>query len=940
MIRSSQTDGGILDAHVAREAIRAPSNLVVRLLWQTIPAVRVCHQDILGRTLGSRRGVAVSAEVDVATVLLGFEIKHVTGTTAINGWTARRVIRVTRRWLEAAEHGTLVEIVIRSIGVCRRGRETAREDQLAIARRQRRHPLQPRARETAVVHHLVNHRHQTGRYHVERVTPLRCARGIVDHHRAINRQPLRTLGIQIEGVAAGDVKLEPTRPASRPVVIRQHSLRHAEALEVYLSIDARDCRNAQRRRQRVSNVIRRGQALRIRGAQQTIRSIDIHEQRISAEAVAVPEIRELPRRQRRTVALPEADLPGAGRVEQVVVTREAGLAFVPDAQPIAALHPDDVVAQMNVVRRRRIDAVRRGLVDGVVEDLIRTRPILRQANRRHAMIVEQVVGNRFRAAGVRIAVDAVLVRVNRVARERHRNVRRVNTSAHVPIDAAAGHLPLANDDAVVISVNPRVPHVQYRATRIGVDAVAHVVVNGRFHNGQAALQFNSRTVTEHVQAGPRSGRSTLLPDTRRPVVVNRRAVDRHRRRRDIEAPAVVHAGQVLDQAARASNDLHTVEIALMVIRRDVGQPEEIAVAIHEQAVARVVADAQAFGHERIGSSRLMQTVEAPGQREETNLHQVRVIQIHERLRRVVRNCRRELGHLAGVRRTAQLEATIQAQADIRLGRGDDRVNQRIDARVHVQHRAARQLVDAQHVHRIRLRRSRQLAGVAIRADRRRRVFVRSIAQVIHPIRVATLRHRELLDTAIHHRVVRRERHLDAQPVGAEADATSGRNPVELAVIRRGCRDGQQQRRAMHRIVLIQINADILLRDVVIGFPADEAGFVAFPVGVEIREAHVEMHARRLRVLGHGVAKRALVRCHHVIHHVSESAVEIAVVRGTGLQRRLEAILDLPRANRQMQPSADQLPAIRNILRRAESAHTDLDIHRVEEAQRQATLIFR
>ena len=145
---------------------------------------------------------------------------------------------------------------------------------------------------------------------------------------------------------------------------------------------------------------------------------------------------------------------------------------------------------------------------------------------------------------------------------------------------------------------------------------------------------------------------------------------------------------------------------------------------------------------------------------------------------------------------------------------------------------------------------------------------------------------------------------------------------------------------MHRIVLIQIDADILLGDVVVGFPADEARLVALPVGVEIREAHVEMHARRLRVLGHRIPKRALVRSHHVIHHVGKGTVEITVVRRTGLQRRLEAILDLPRADRQMQPSADQLPAIRNILRRAEPAHADLDIGRVEERQREASLILR
>ena len=478
LIWPGQSDGGILDADVAREAIGAPADFVVGLLRETIPAVGVRHQDILGRALGGGGGVAVGAEVHVAAVLLGFEIEGIAGTTAINGRAAGGVVGVTQAGLEAAKRGAFVEIIIRAVGDRRRGGELVREEQLAIAGGEGRHPLQARTGEPAVVRHLINDGHESGRSDVERVALLGRAGAVLNDDRASNGEPLRALGVEVEGMAASGGKVQPTGPASRPIVVRQHAFRHAEAFEVHLAVDACDRRDAEGGRQGVPDVIRRRQTLHVGRAEHAVRAIDIDEQRGGAEAVAVAEIRELPRGQGGAVTLPVADLAGAGGVEQVVVAREVGLTFVADAHAVTALHPDDVIPQMNIVRRRRVDAIRRGLVDGVIEDLVCTRPELRQANRRNAMVVKQVVGNRFRAAGVGLAVNAILVRVNRVPRKRHRNVWRINAKAHVRINAAADHLPLPEDDAVVISVNFRVPHVQHRSAREGVDTITDVVVNG------------------------------------------------------------------------------------------------------------------------------------------------------------------------------------------------------------------------------------------------------------------------------------------------------------------------------------------------------------------------------------------------------------------------------------------------------------------------------
>ena len=93
----------------------------------------------------------------------------------------------------------------------------------------------------------------------------------------------------------------------------------------------------------------------------------------------------MPCRQCRAVTLPKSDFAGSRRVEEVKVTGEIVLAIVCNSNSKAALDPNDIVAEVNTVRRRGINPVRQRLINSVADDFIRRRAKVGKANRRDSL---------------------------------------------------------------------------------------------------------------------------------------------------------------------------------------------------------------------------------------------------------------------------------------------------------------------------------------------------------------------------------------------------------------------------------------------------------------------------------------------------------------------------------------------------------------------------
>src|SRR5260370_15486533 len=82
-----------------------------------------------------------------------------------------------------------------------------------------------------------------------------------------------------------------------------------------------------------------------------IRAIRIHEQWILTQAVLIGKSSRLPGSQGSPIgALPIADYPGLGRVDEIVITGETHLAIIRNPNSGATFHPDNVVPKTNVLR--------------------------------------------------------------------------------------------------------------------------------------------------------------------------------------------------------------------------------------------------------------------------------------------------------------------------------------------------------------------------------------------------------------------------------------------------------------------------------------------------------------------------------------------------------------------------------------------------------------
>ena len=193
--------------------------------------------------------------------------------------------------------------------------------------------------------------------------------------------------------------------------------------------------------------------------------------------------------------------------------------------------------------------------------------------------------------------------------------------------------------------------------------------------------------------------------------------------------------------------------------------------------------------------------------------------------------------------------------------GDHRgVDHRVGAGVDEDGRAGEHLVGTQHVDEVWLGGVRELAGVAVGADGGGGEFVVGVAGVVDVVAVAGLGDDEGLGRAVDRGRIGHQGDLDAQAVRADVDRAIGGCPTELAVVGGAGGDYLVELGAVGRVA-VEIDADARLVGIPVRIPADRAGLVALPVGVEVGEPQGEVGARGggLGAFGRGVAVRALVR---------------------------------------------------------------------------------
>ena len=123
---------------------------------------------------------------------------------------------------------------------------------------------------------------------------------------------------------------------------------------------------------------------------------------------------------------------------------------------------------------------------------------------------------------------------------------------------------------------------------------------------------------------------------------------------------------------------------MVIVGDDVLDQSEITVAIDQDAVPGIVAQSEAFRRESIGAVGFLQAMEPAGEGQVSNLHQVCVIEVNQRLGSVIGNGRDELGDFGRVARPGHGKAAVEAQTDIGLACSDKSVDERVNASVDVQ----------------------------------------------------------------------------------------------------------------------------------------------------------------------------------------------------------------------------------------------------------------
>ena len=758
--------------------------------------------------------------------------------------------------------------------------------------------------------------------------------GVVHQGLAVDDQLLRSEGIDVEGVVPGGRDQEVALPDPGPVVVAKPGGRDSVALEPGLPLGAGDDGRAGPGE---PGVVGGRQALEIRRPDHAVRASGVHEERIRAQAVAIPEVRELPGRERRTIPLPVSDLAGARGVEIVEVAGEVDLAVVVDVDPVALLRPDDVVPEMDVVGRVRMDPVGHRLVEGVVGDLVGRGALLREEDRVHCVIVEEGVGNREDPARVGRGHNAILVRVDDIPRDRKRPHGGANPHARIPVDARRVDGPALGHDSIRVSMDVAVPE---REPAVAVDAVTGALVHPGVRHGEGPEELEPGSVVVDLEGVEGARCAPFLADPRPGVPEDRGPLDRQGAKAPrIEAVAVVGADQVLDCPARPTVEAQAV-VAGMVGDGDVLEEGEVAPPVEQDALLGVVADNETLAREAVGAVGGLDADAAAREGEEPDLHEVGIIEVEQRLGGVARDRGGELRGARGVRGPAEEEPAVDAETHARAAGHDRGVDHRIEPGVDVQDRSAGELVGPEDIDRVRLRGIGRLAGVPVVPDRPRRVFIVRVARVIDVIGVAGLGNRERLGAPVEDGRIADKGDLDPEPLGTEVDAAGGRDPAVLAIIGGGRCDGGEQGRPVHRVVAVEVDPHVRLGDVIVGFPADEAGFVAFPVGVEVREPERDPGAGRLGGLGSRVAIGPLVGRHRVVEDVGKRPVEEAVVLASGLAVGLEAIPDRAGSDRHMDPGARELPAVDEVLGRAQAADADHRTGRVEEVELDLPLVSR
>src|SRR6476646_1379703 len=224
---------------------------------------------------------------------------------------------------------------------------------------------------------------------------------------------------------------------------------------------------------------------------------------------------------------------------------------------------------------------------------------------------------------------------------------------NIGVNSASGDLASTKDDSIVVAIDFRISNGHDVSSVIIVDSIPDVFPDHGIRNRDGARDFDSRAVAINVQMVPRPRCAAFLANASSAIVVNGHSVDRDGGCGHIKAPSIVRAQEVLNGAARASHDAYSVVISLMIVGNDVFQQSEIAIAIDQDAIAGVVSEGKAFSNESIRAVGFLQPMESASERQISNLHQVRIIEINERLRGVVRNRSDEFGDFGGVGRSVE-----------------------------------------------------------------------------------------------------------------------------------------------------------------------------------------------------------------------------------------------------------------------------------------------
>ncbi len=584
---------------------------------------------------------------------------------------------------------------------------------------------------------------------------------------------------------------------------------------------------------------------------------EMHEERVARQAVGVGEVGALPGGQGGPGhVLPEAHLPVVGGVQDVVIGGETGLAVVGHGDAVAAADPDDVVAQVVVVRALLdADTVALGLVDGIVDDLGAGAEL--HEDGLVQVGVDQVIDDL--VIEINPGVDAHQVRINDVVEDRGA-VAGEDAGVGVVVDA------VFTDEVIVAGLDARVIVMDDVARGFGAAGQVNAgVVDAAAAEHRVAVHLDDARGVNPVagvivnEVAPVQAHVVIADQRRRAAVDDVNAVAGVVGRLVVFEGGLARVAQV-NAAAAAEGDLVVVQPAR---RGVVFDPNAVLHAVNHRQIGRgqvaaVVVDPQADLRVREGQVR--------------QGHKAGVVQLHQRGDGVGVGVVEGDG-AAGRGGAGEREALAAAQPH--GARDQERVEQAVVAGVHVERLGRSQRVNAQDVVGERLGGAGQLAVVTVVAGRGGVLLVHRVGGVdVEGVRV--LRDGERLRTAVEHGRIADQGDLDAQVIGAVGEAAAGGDPHELAVVGRGRGDIRHELRDAVDD-LVQVDADGGVGGVAVGVPADRQWLVQLPIFVQVGGAEHQPRVGRLGGFRVGVAEAAQARHHRVGLDVQERAVEVAVV---------------------------------------------------------------